>query len=55
MYEKTGPGILDCEWFPGVRFNFAENILRIRDDSAAIIYAGKFFCLHIIYLIKQFN
>ncbi|KAG8198897.1 hypothetical protein JTE90_015109 [Oedothorax gibbosus] len=42
VYEKTGPGILDCEWFPGVRFNFAENILRIRDSSVAIIYLDEY-------------
>ncbi|GIY91880.1 acetoacetyl-CoA synthetase [Caerostris extrusa] len=36
-FKKTGKGILDCEWFPGAALNYAENILRIRDDRVAII------------------
>ncbi|GIY67535.1 acetoacetyl-CoA synthetase, partial [Caerostris darwini] len=36
-FKKTGKGILDCEWFPGAALNYAENILRIRDDRIAII------------------
>ncbi|KFM80143.1 Acetoacetyl-CoA synthetase, partial [Stegodyphus mimosarum] len=35
---KTGDGFLDYEWFPGARFNYAENLLRIRDDRVALIY-----------------
>lgn len=37
---KTGPGFLDNEWFVGARFNYAENILRNRNDMAALIYIG---------------
>ncbi|GFX60405.1 acetoacetyl-CoA synthetase [Trichonephila clavipes] len=37
VYRKTGNGILDCEWFPGAAMNYAENLLRIRDDRIAII------------------
>ncbi|GBO08010.1 Acetoacetyl-CoA synthetase, partial [Araneus ventricosus] len=37
VFVKKGKGILDCEWFPGARLNYAENILRIRDDRTAII------------------
>ncbi|GFY60485.1 acetoacetyl-CoA synthetase, partial [Trichonephila inaurata madagascariensis] len=33
---KTGPGFLDNEWFVGATLNYAENILRIRDDRIAI-------------------
>ncbi|GBO42337.1 hypothetical protein AVEN_182305-1, partial [Araneus ventricosus] len=39
VYRKTGDGFLECEWFPGAKFNFAENLMRIRDDRVAIIYA----------------
>ncbi|KFM66893.1 Acetoacetyl-CoA synthetase, partial [Stegodyphus mimosarum] len=35
---KTGDGFLDNEWFTGALFNYAENILRIRDDRVALIY-----------------
>ncbi|GFT14731.1 acetoacetyl-CoA synthetase [Nephila pilipes] len=41
VYRKTGNGFLDCEWFPGAKFNFAENLMRIRDDRVAIIYADE--------------
>ncbi|GFY39229.1 acetoacetyl-CoA synthetase [Trichonephila inaurata madagascariensis] len=37
VYRKTGNGILDCEWFPGAAMNYAENLLRIRDDRIAVI------------------
>jgi acetoacetyl-CoA synthetase len=30
-------GLRQAAWFPGARLNFAENLLRYRDDSAAII------------------
>lgn len=33
---KTGPGFLDNKWFTGARLNYAENLLRIRDDRVAI-------------------
>lgn len=35
---KTGPGFLDNDWFSGARFNYAENILRHRDNRVALIY-----------------
>lgn len=45
VFKKTGPGFLDVEWFSGARFNFAENLLRIRDNKTAIIYTGmKIYC-----------
>ena len=28
-------------WFPGARLNFAENLLRRRDDEAAIVFRGE--------------
>ena len=28
-------------WFPGARLNFAENLLRYRDDRTAIVYKGE--------------
>ncbi|XP_055934403.1 acetoacetyl-CoA synthetase-like [Argiope bruennichi] len=37
VFVKKGSNILDCEWFPGARLNYAENILRIRDNRTAII------------------
>ena len=33
--------ILDARWFPGARLNFAENLLRHRDDRTAIIFKGE--------------
>lgn len=32
------PGV---HWFPGARLNFAENLLRFRDDRAAFIFRGE--------------
>jgi acetoacetyl-CoA synthetase len=32
------PGV---EWFPGARLNFAENLLRYRDDQIAFIFKGE--------------
>ncbi|GBN72853.1 Acetoacetyl-CoA synthetase [Araneus ventricosus] len=37
VFVKTGSGFLDNEWFSGARLNFAENLLRIRDDRLALI------------------
>ncbi|PRD33642.1 UNVERIFIED_CONTAM: Acetoacetyl-CoA synthetase [Trichonephila clavipes] len=37
VFVKSGPGFLDHEWFKGASFNYAENILRIRDDSEALL------------------
>ncbi|XP_042903834.1 acetoacetyl-CoA synthetase-like isoform X2 [Parasteatoda tepidariorum] len=36
-FIKTGDGFMDNEWFPGALFNFAENILRYRDDREALV------------------
>ncbi|MCP4685798.1 MAG: acetoacetate--CoA ligase, partial [bacterium] len=30
-----------AEWFPGARLNFAENLLRFRDDHLAFIFKGE--------------
>ncbi|MBW1659733.1 MAG: acetoacetate--CoA ligase [Deltaproteobacteria bacterium] len=30
-----------AKWFPGARLNFAENLLRFRDDQTAIIFVGE--------------
>jgi acetoacetyl-CoA synthetase len=36
--ETRMPG---AEWFPGARLNFAENLLRRRDDQTALIFKGE--------------
>lgn len=33
--------ILGVKWFPGARLNFAENLLRYRDDCTALIFKGE--------------
>jgi len=33
--------MLGCKWFEGARLNFAENLLRCRDDRTAIIFKGE--------------
>ncbi len=33
-----------AEWFPGARLNFAENLLRFRDDHLALIFKGEDQC-----------
>ena len=35
---KKMPG---AKWFPGARLNFAENLLRFRDNSVALIFKGE--------------
>src|SRR6266542_1984821 len=35
---KKFPG---AKWFPGARLNFAENLLRYRDDQLAFIFRGE--------------
>ncbi|GFY40674.1 acetoacetyl-CoA synthetase, partial [Trichonephila inaurata madagascariensis] len=37
VFVKRGPGFLDNQWFNGAIFNYAENILRIRDDREALL------------------
>ena len=36
--ERKMPG---AKWFPGARLNFAENLLRVRDNSVALIFKGE--------------
>ncbi|MDP8977558.1 MAG: acetoacetate--CoA ligase [Actinomycetota bacterium] len=38
MGEPRMPG---TQWFPGARLNFAENLLRRRDDAVALVGAGE--------------
>ncbi len=33
--------MLECRWFEGARLNFAENLLRFRDERTAIIFKGE--------------
>ena len=33
--------MLGARWFPGARLNFAENLLRYRDDKIALIFKGE--------------
>ena len=30
-----------AKWFPGAQLNFAENLLRYRDDHVALIFKGE--------------
>jgi acetoacetyl-CoA synthetase len=34
---REGPQMPDAEWFPGATLNFAEHLLRRRDDAVAVI------------------
>ncbi|XP_054710433.1 acetoacetyl-CoA synthetase-like [Uloborus diversus] len=38
---KTGPRIIDAKWYVGAEFNFAENLLRYRNDKTAIVYTDE--------------
>jgi acetoacetyl-CoA synthetase len=43
-YEKAledSPTMIGAKWFVGSRLNFAENLLRFRDDQVAIIFKGE--------------
>lgn len=33
--------MFNSEWFPGARLNFAENLLRFRDDKIALVFKGE--------------
>ncbi|MFA6451564.1 MAG: AMP-binding protein, partial [bacterium] len=46
--EKKMPG---ANWFPGAELNFAENLLRYRDDKVALIFKGEAMdkAIHITY------
>jgi acetoacetyl-CoA synthetase len=35
------PGMPGSRWFPGLKLNFAENLLKRRDDSVAIIFRNE--------------
>jgi acetoacetyl-CoA synthetase len=34
---REGPSMPDAEWFPGATMNFAEHLLRRRDDAVAVV------------------
>ena len=38
---RTGERMIDTKWFPGARLNFAENLLRYRDNQTALIFKGE--------------
>ena len=38
---KNGANLLESEWFPDAKLNFAENLLSRRDDSDAVIFWGE--------------
>ena len=43
-YESVATGLeemLGARWFSGARLNFAENLLRCRDDRTALIFRGE--------------
>ncbi|KAG8195205.1 hypothetical protein JTE90_027948 [Oedothorax gibbosus] len=42
ILHKTGDGFLDNDWFPGARFNFAENLLRVRTNEIALTCVDEF-------------
>ncbi|GFU54023.1 acetoacetyl-CoA synthetase, partial [Nephila pilipes] len=55
VFLKTGNGFLDHEWFSGATFNFAENILRIRDNRTALICADEFGNDEMVTFAEMFN
>jgi len=43
-YERVledSPTMIGAKWFQGARFNFAENLLRYRDDQVAMVFKGE--------------
>ncbi len=43
-YEKVledSPTMIGAKWFIGAKLNFAENLLRFRDDQEAIVFKGE--------------
>ncbi|GAW92035.1 acetoacetate--CoA ligase [Calderihabitans maritimus] len=43
-YDRVATNLddmLECKWFEGARLNFAENLLRYRDEHTAIIFKGE--------------
>jgi len=44
QYDRVATNLdnmLECKWFAGARLNFAENLLRYRDDQTAIIFKSE--------------
>ncbi len=44
IYDKVledTPAMLGAKWFIGARLNFAENLLRFRDDQEALVFKGE--------------
>ena len=37
----VGEGMLDTQWFPGMKLNYARHMLRFDDDQPAIIFEGE--------------
>ncbi|WP_395374905.1 acetoacetate--CoA ligase [Marinicella sp. W31] len=37
----TGDHMVDTEWFPGMQINFAENLLRRKDQAIAIVFENE--------------
>ena len=53
--EKKMPG---AKWFGGIKLNYAENLLKYRDDKTAVIFIGegrKPHCLSYKKLYKEVN
>ncbi|GFY60117.1 acetoacetyl-CoA synthetase [Trichonephila inaurata madagascariensis] len=42
VFTKIGKGFLDNTWFKGAELNFAENLLRYRDNTPALICLDEF-------------
>ncbi len=38
---RFGDSMIDTKWFQSTRLNFAENLLRHRDDQTALIFKGE--------------
>ena len=37
----NGDKMMDAKWFPDAQLNYAENLLRRRDDTEAIVFWGE--------------
>ncbi|MFH1639978.1 MAG: acetoacetate--CoA ligase [Chloroflexota bacterium] len=38
---RTGGSMMEAAWFPGARLNFAENLLRFRDNRKALVFVSE--------------
>lgn len=38
---EDSPNMIGAKWFVGAKLNFAENLLRFRDDQTAIVFKGE--------------